>query len=41
MPAFDHTHLRTIVAGAAASLSDNANVPALVAAAIVQGGAKL
>jgi phosphoenolpyruvate carboxykinase (ATP) len=41
MPAFDHTHLRTIVAGGAASLSDNANVPALVAAAIVQGGAKL
>jgi phosphoenolpyruvate carboxykinase (ATP) len=41
MPAFDHTHLRTIVAGGATSLSDNANVPALVAAAIVQGGTKL
>jgi phosphoenolpyruvate carboxykinase (ATP) len=41
MPAFDHKHLRTTVAGAAASLSDNANAPALVAAAIGQGGARL
>jgi phosphoenolpyruvate carboxykinase (ATP) len=41
MRAFDHKHLRTTVAGAAASLSDNAIAPALVAAAIGQGGATL
>ena len=41
MPAFDHTLLRTTVAGAATSLSDNAIVPTLVAAAIGQGGATL
>jgi phosphoenolpyruvate carboxykinase (ATP) len=41
MPAFDHKILRTTLTGAAASLSDNANVPALVATALGQGGARL
>ncbi|ODT76861.1 MAG: phosphoenolpyruvate carboxykinase (ATP) [Pelagibacterium sp. SCN 64-44] len=37
MTAFDHGALRAALAGAAASLSDNAIAPALVAAAIGQG----
>lgn len=37
MPAFDHEALRKTIAEAAASLSDNAIAPALVAAAIGQG----
>ncbi|MBJ3785975.1 phosphoenolpyruvate carboxykinase (ATP) [Devosia sediminis] len=41
MTAFDHKRLRTAIADAAISLSDNANAPALVAAAIAQGGAEL
>ncbi|MCP8883335.1 phosphoenolpyruvate carboxykinase (ATP) [Devosia sp. XJ19-1] len=41
MPAFDHQGLRAKIAGAAVSLSDNAIAPALVAAAIGQGGATL
>ena len=41
MPAFDHNSLRTRIADAAVSLSNNAIVPALVAAAIGQGGATL
>lgn len=41
MPAFDHNNLRTTIADAAVSVSDNAIVPALVAAAIGQGGARL
>ncbi len=41
MSAFDHKTLRTMVADAAASLSDNAISPALVAAAIGQGDAAL
>ncbi|MEQ8599706.1 MAG: phosphoenolpyruvate carboxykinase (ATP) [Devosia sp.] len=41
MPGYDHTHLRTSLAAAASALSDNAIAPALVAAAIGQGGARL
>jgi len=41
MPGFDHTQLRTEIADAASSLSENAIAPALVAAAIGQGGARL
>ena len=41
MPGYDHTHLRTSIAAAASALSDNAIAPALVAAAIGQGGARL
>jgi phosphoenolpyruvate carboxykinase (ATP) len=41
MPAFDHINLRTTIADAALSLSDNAIAPALVAASIGQGGARL
>ncbi|SMQ85577.1 phosphoenolpyruvate carboxykinase (ATP) [Devosia lucknowensis] len=41
MPAFDHKTLRTKVASAAASLSDNAIAPTLVAAAVGAGGAQL
>lgn len=41
MTAFDHEALRAGLAGAAASLSDNAIAPKLVAAAIVAGGAVL
>ena len=37
MPAFDHGALRDELAGNAASLSDNAIAPALVAAALGQG----
>ncbi|WP_297110935.1 phosphoenolpyruvate carboxykinase (ATP) [uncultured Devosia sp.] len=41
MPALDHTQLRTRIADGAGSLSENAIAPALVAAAIGQGGARL
>jgi phosphoenolpyruvate carboxykinase (ATP) len=41
MAAFNHTGLRTTIATAALGLSDNAIAPALVAAAIGQGGATL
>ena len=41
MPGFEHTHLRNRLAAAASALSDNAIAPALVAAAIGQGGARL
>ncbi|WIY53011.1 phosphoenolpyruvate carboxykinase (ATP) [Devosia sp. YIM 151766] len=41
MTAFDHHILRTGLAGAAAPLDANANAPALVAAAIGQGGGVL
>lgn len=41
MPGFDHTQLRTSIAEKAASLNENAIAPALVAAAIGQGGARL
>ncbi|NMA99064.1 MAG: phosphoenolpyruvate carboxykinase (ATP), partial [Phyllobacteriaceae bacterium] len=37
MTAFDHVSLRAKIAGAAASLSDNAIAPTLVAAAVGQG----
>ncbi|MBE7734045.1 phosphoenolpyruvate carboxykinase (ATP) [Devosia faecipullorum] len=41
MPAFDHGTLRTAIGAAATSLSDNAVVPALVAASIGQGNGVL
>ena len=41
MPAFDHGALRAGLVASATVLSQNANVPDLVAAALAQGGARL